>query len=125
MTIQEPAARGPLDRFQWNSGELDEIVLTGVTFHIERMSHHGWWMSVRDPKTGEDVHLWWRAIAEPVVESSFTSAAQKDHGPLLYRCPHRWKDRRGGEHRCELDQDHRRHHCECGATCSRDHGGQP
>ena len=105
-------------RFQWDDdgNSLDEIVLTDVTFHIERMSHHGWWLGVHDPKTGQNLSLWWRQTAEPVVEHDFIDVRQDIRGPLLYDCPTRWTDRHHGEHRCEVEKPHNRHRCECGAT---------
>lgn len=93
---------------------LDEIVLTDVTFHIERMSHHGWWIGVSDPKTNERLSIWLSATAEPVVEHDFVMTA-KVCGPLLYHGS-AWRDRRGTEHRCEVDEPHVRCRCECGTT---------
>lgn len=108
------------ERFQYDDDgdSLDEIVLCGVTFHIERMSHHGWWMAVHDPETGERADFWWHSAAEPVMETDgFARAEQIIRGPLTYACPTRWTDRRYGEHRCEVEKSgHVQHRCECGAT---------
>lgn len=119
--------RSKLDRFQYDGDDLDEIVLSNVTFHIERMSHHGWWLGVRDPKTGEDLSMWWSATAEPVLETDQWRGAEIiNREPLAYWCDHRWADRRGSEHQCvvgnlaaERNPDHVRHRCECGATTRR------
>lgn len=108
-------------RFQYddNGTHLDEIVLTGVTFHIERMSQHGWWLGVDDPETGQHLSMWWAATAEPVVEEDFADVRHYLRGPLLYHAPP-WRDRKGGEHRCEIHGDHKLCRCECGATTTND-----
>ncbi len=107
------------DRFQYDDDgrSLDEIVLTGVTLHLERMSHHGWWMSAHDPATGDRVALHWTATREPVVErEGFDRVETVIRGPLLYHADGSWSDRRA-DHRCEVDAPaHRRCRCECGAT---------
>lgn len=109
--------RSKYDRFQFDGSQLDEIVLSGVTFHIERMSHHGWWLGVTDEDTGEHLSLWWQATGELVIETDrFDGAELVQRPPVHYACPTHWIDRRGGEHRCEVDKEHARHRCECGAT---------
>ena len=108
----------PRGRMQWddNGAHLDEIVLTNVTFHIERMSQHGWWLGIHDPETGEHLSLWWSARGELVVEHDFRNLTENVRGPLLYHLGP-WRDRRGSEHRCEVDKaDHKRCRCECGST---------
>lgn len=44
------------DRILWNRrptdrdpGDIDEIVLTNVTVHIEQMSDRSWWISLQRP----------------------------------------------------------------------------
>ena len=90
--------RGPHDRLQWDGDDLDEVVLSNVVVHMERMSHHGWWMAIDDRETGERVDFWWHASGEPVVEGGFPSAEQVTREPLAYACPYRWTDRREGQH---------------------------
>ena len=103
-------------KFDDDGDQLDEIVLTGVTVHMERMSHHGWWMVMRNPETGESVDLWWQATAEPVVDDAYPSVKHVIHGPLGCHGPP-WIDRKGGDHRCDVDKfEHVRCRCECGAT---------
>lgn len=111
------AERSRLDRMQWDGDQLDEVVLSNVTFHIERMSHHGWWMAIDDRETGERIDFWWHASAEPVVEyGDWADVEQVNREPLAYPCDTRWTDRRGSEHQCESEKaGHVQHRCECGA----------
>lgn len=99
------------DRIQYDADELDEIVLTNVTLHLERMSHHGWYLGgYRD---GEHLSVWFEASQEPVVdEGDWKELEHTHHGPLTYACPVRWDG-----HRCEVEKkNHRVHKCECGAS---------
>lgn len=106
------------DRFQYDDDgdQLDEIVLSNVTFHIERMSQHGWWLGVDNRETGEHLSMWFHASAQPNLEHDFHGTQKVIRGPLLYHGPV-WRDRRGAEHRCEVETPgHVRCRCECGAT---------
>jgi hypothetical protein len=56
---------GPIEvRYQTlddGTEELDEIVATNATIHIEMMSESSCWASISTDNYKHDIHLWWSA----------------------------------------------------------------
>lgn len=111
--------RHPLDRISYHDGpdappwtsddRLDEVVLTGVTLHIERMSWHDWWFCA--DKDGEQIDFY-AADLQISDQDGFSDLVQVRE-PLL-GCDVEW-GKYPRFHRCERTKpNHRKHVCECG-----------
>jgi hypothetical protein len=101
------------DRIQYDGDDLSEIVLTGVTLHLERLSHHDWHLAAY--RDGQDLLLDFSTSLEPDLRATEWPGVERiDHDRLPHPCPTRWAHL--GKHQCDRAGRHKgRHKCECGA----------
>lgn len=104
------------DRITFDGDHPDELVLTGVTVHLERMSWHSWWGEIILP-SGVSVDLAFRDLNID-FEAKDEAALPISYGPDLLGCTTEWSSH-GRLHRCRINPnqhaDSLRHLCECGS----------
>lgn len=100
--------------------DLNEIVLSNVSIHLERTSQHDWHVVIwRDGYQCLDLRAGNLRITEQIGFSDLVR-----HDPPLLGCNFRW-DAIDKEHRCQHDKvDHKGSHvCDCGTVL--DKGWEP
>ncbi len=104
------------DRITFDGEHPDELVLHGVTVHLERMSWHLWWGMITLP-SGAVVDLTFRDLGID-IEAEHEAALPTSYGPELLGCDTEWTSH-GRLHRCRINphqhSDSLRHLCECGS----------
>ncbi len=108
------------DRVTYDGDEIDEIVLSNATVHLERLDQH-WSLLVIRRDDGVLFHLQVRDVTEFEVENRWY-VENELNPPLDYgtECSHTWVDRSGSKHRCVKGRTHNQcHRCECGTEMRR------
>jgi hypothetical protein len=105
--------------FDGDITRLDEVVLSGVDLHIERLDTHEWMIRVTRPERISYGPTIRPALVLHLHGNDLTVYDEEgtDHittmGPPPILCKE-WKDRQGIRHECHSVKPHKRHRCTCG-----------
>jgi hypothetical protein len=106
--------------FDGDITRLDEVVLSGVDLHIERLDTHEW--MIRVTRTAQ-VDLTDASPVDPLVlhmhGSDLAVSDEEGTDPITTMGPppilcNEWNDRQGIRHECHSVKPHKRHRCTCG-----------